>query len=243
MGAERTRPAERTYREEEVARILQRAAGLERKRQLDSPALSLAEVEAIAGESGIDPSLVRQAARDLENERQTALGTRLAGAPVRRTFERAVDGEISSQDHEQLAADIREAMMGISAVPAQVSTIGRSISWSAWTSGGVVEIQVAPRDGKTFVRIDTNSTAIAGGLFGGIIGGVGGGVGANVAWMLPLLLHLPLSVGFLGLGGVLAGAYGLARWAFSWRVGALHLRLERLIDTLEAHVRAQLAAR
>jgi len=79
------------------ATILQRAAGLERKRQLDRPALSLAEVEAIARESGIDPSLVRQAARDLEDERQTGFGTRLAGAPVRRTFERAIDGEISAR--------------------------------------------------------------------------------------------------------------------------------------------------
>src|SRR5205823_5858192 len=82
------RTGERTYRDEEVALILQRAAGLERKRQLDRPALSLAEVEAIAGESGIDPAMVRQAARDLENERQAGLGTRLAGVPVRRTLER-----------------------------------------------------------------------------------------------------------------------------------------------------------
>ena len=238
-----TRPSERTYRDEEVARILQRAAGLERKRQLDHPALSLAEVEAIARESGIDPSLVRQAARDLENERQTGFGTRLAGAPVRRTFERAIDGEISARHHEQLADDIRAAMMGVSAMPAQVSKIGRSLSWSAWTSGGVVEIQVTPRDGKTFIRIDANSSAIAGGMFGGIMGGVGGGVGANVAWMLPFTLHLPAFIGVIGLAGVLLGAYGLARWAFSTRVGALHQRLEQLIDTLERHLRSQLALR
>jgi len=128
--------------------ILQRAAGLERKRQLDRRALSLAEVEAIARESGIDPCLVRQPARDLEDERQTGFGTRLAGAPVRRTFERAIDGEISARHHEQLADDIRAAMMGVSAMPAQVSKIGRSLSWSAWTSGGVVEVQVTPREGQ-----------------------------------------------------------------------------------------------
>ena len=135
------------------ATILQRVAGLERKRQLDRPALSLAEVEAIARESGIDPCLVRQAARDLEDERQTGFGTRLAGAPVRRTFERAIDGEISARHHEQLADDIRAAMMGVSAMPAQVSKIGRSLNWSAWTSGGVVETQVTPREGKTFTRV------------------------------------------------------------------------------------------
>jgi len=235
-----TRPRERTYGDEEVALILQRAAGLERARKLDRTTLSLAEVEAIASESGIDPSLVRQAARDLENERQTAWGTRLAGAPVRRTLERAVEGEISSRHHEQLAADIRAAMMGTAAGLAQVSTIGRSMSWNAWTSGGVVEIQITPRDGQTFLRIDANSSQIAGGLFGGIIGGVGGGVGANVAWILPGILHLPAFVGVLGLVGVIAGAYGLTRWAFSSRVGTLHRRLEQLIDTLEGTVRSQL---
>jgi hypothetical protein len=238
-----TQSGERTYREEEIARILQRAAGLERKRQLDRPTLTLAEVEAIAGDSGIDPSLVRQAARDLENECQTGLGTRLAGVRVHRTFERVVEGEISSQHHEQLAADIRTAVMGTAAMPAQVSTIGRTMSWGAWTSGGVVEIQITPREGKTFIRIDVNAAQIAGGIFGGIIGGVGGGVGANVAWALPMLLHLPPLVGVLGLLSVVGSAYGLARWLFSSRVGAIHQRLERLADALEAHVRGQLARR
>src|SRR6266849_1819585 len=236
-------PGERTYREEEVARILQRAAGLERKRQVDGPELSLAEVEHIAAESGIDPSLVRQAARDLENERRAALGTWLAGAPVRRTLERTVEGEISPERYDELADDIRTAMMGTFMVPAQVSTIGRSMTWSAWTSAGAVQIHIGPRDGKTFIRIDANASPIAGGLFGGIMGGVGGGVGANVAWLLPFMLHLPVFVGLLGLAGVMAGAYGLARWLFSGRVGALHQRLERLIDTLDGHARSQLALR
>ncbi|HYZ90562.1 MAG TPA: hypothetical protein VE620_14800 [Myxococcales bacterium] len=230
---------ERKYRDDEIAQILQRAAALDRKRQLEPAALSLAEVETIARESGIDPALVRQAARDLDNEREAGLGTRLAGVPVRRTFERVIDGEISADDHEQLANDIRAAM-GASSMLAQVSTIGRSISWSSWTAGGVVEIQITPRDGKTTIRIDTNSAQLAGGIFGGIIGGVGGGLGANVAWIIPFALHLPAFVGAFGLAGVLVGAYGLARWAFSSRVGAVHQRLERLLETLDAHIRSQL---
>jgi len=87
-------PGERTYREEEVARILQRAAGLERKRQVDGPALSLAEVEHIAAESGIDPSLVRQAARDLYIDREAALGKFFARSLVGRTLDRIVGGDI-----------------------------------------------------------------------------------------------------------------------------------------------------
>jgi hypothetical protein len=60
------RSKERLYREEEVAEILQRAAGIERRRQQERPALSLSEIEAIARESGLDPALVRDAARELE---------------------------------------------------------------------------------------------------------------------------------------------------------------------------------
>jgi hypothetical protein len=67
------RPKERLYREEEVAEILQRAARNERRRQDEKPALSLAEIEAIAREPGMDPLLVRNAAREMEVRKTSGL--------------------------------------------------------------------------------------------------------------------------------------------------------------------------
>jgi hypothetical protein len=52
---------ERTYREEEVAAILRRAARLERGRAPGEGSLNLREIEDIVRDSGIDLSLVRQA--------------------------------------------------------------------------------------------------------------------------------------------------------------------------------------
>jgi len=99
MSAERTRPPnaadDQTYSERQVAEILQRTAGLERRSQPDKAALTLAEVEQIAREAGLDASLVRVAARSLaETEAERSLGARLAGARTRRTIERVIDGEI-----------------------------------------------------------------------------------------------------------------------------------------------------
>lgn len=107
MSQERTQP-ERTYGEDEVAEILQRAAGLETQRKHERPALSLAEIEAIARDSGLDPGLVRRAARELEHHRgEKSLGARLAGAPLQRIIEREVDGELGTEVHELLAAELR----------------------------------------------------------------------------------------------------------------------------------------
>lgn len=236
--AERSRPPDaRSYGDEEVARLLHRASALDRKRQQDAGAgLSLAEVEAIARESGIDPSLVRQAARDLDAEQASGFSRRFLGAPTRMSIERVVEGEISVDDHERMAAEIRRLVAPMGSMPSQITSLGRSLSYTAWTGAGAVEVSVTPRDGRTLIRIDANATPLAGGLFGGIMGGIGGGLGANVAWLIPVALHLPVAAGLLGLAGVVGGAYALARSIFSAKVNAFHHRLEQLADALESQV-------
>lgn len=238
--SERTREPHRHYSEQEVEDILRRASGLERRKQLERPQLTLQEIEAVAKEAGLDPQLVRRAASELEEQRKAALSTRLAGAPLRRTFERVIDGELTAAAHERLAAEILEAVRGLSPMATQLNAIGRTLSWSGWTQGGSIALTVTPRDGQTVIRVDVNSSQLAGGLYGGIIGGVGGGLGTNVAWMLPRLLHLPVAAGIAGALGVVLGAYGLARWLYTWRAGAVHDAMEKLADQLEARVKESL---
>lgn len=232
----------RRYSEDEVAEILKRTAGLERRKQLERPNLSLSEIESIARESGMDASLVRQAVRDMQNERATKAAKGWAGAPVRRTFERVVEGELTTGQAERVAADILEATRLLAPMGGQLNAIGRTITWSGWTSGGMVSVSVTPRDGKTNIRVDINSSQIAGGVFGGIIGGVGGGLGANVAWMLPALAHLPLLAGLVGAGGVVFGAYWLARAIYTFKVSGVHQSMEQLIDQVESRLRTTLSA-
>ena len=250
MTAERSRPivvprtdssgepiAERTYREEEVAAILRRVARLERDREED-----------IARDSGIDLSLVRQAARELDDDDRWGIGVAVAGAPLRRTLERVVEGEIGAEHHEQLAQEIREVLSASGAgnrwvLPGGVSSIGRSLTLSGFAGTSAIEVSVAPREGKTFIRIAADRSQLAGGLFGGIVGGVGGGFGANVGWMIPTLLHLPSVAGLVGAGLVVLGAYLLARGIFAANARSLDRRLTVLADRLEAVTRSAAAAR
>ena len=248
---ERTRPSipprtespalserERTYTEDEVATILQRAAQLEHERGTTPGALSLPEIEAIAREAGIDVARVREAARELEVHAEQGFGTTLAGAPIRRTVERVVDGEIGAEDHERLAEEIRAVLptVGVGTrwgLSGGASSVGRTLTFFGWTGTGSVEISVAPRDGKTVIRIRSDRGQLAGGLFGGIIGGVGGGLGINVGWMIPFFLHLPPEAGVAGAGAVVAAAYALARSIFSHNARLLDQRLDALADRLE----------
>jgi hypothetical protein len=239
-----TDPARRTYDEEEVVRILQRAARLDREEEHSAPTLTLEEIESIARESGIDRALVRRAAGELENREDRGWGTLLAGAPLRRVVERVVDGEIGTEDHEALVMLVRSTLAGSGApgmaasgwgMPS-IGAVGRSLLLTGWSSGGVVEVQIAPRKGKTFIRIESSSAGLAGGVFGGIIGGIGGGVGSNVGWMLPNYLHWPVVAGLAGAAAVVLGAYGLARSIFSRQARALHRRMDQLAERLAAEM-------
>jgi hypothetical protein len=239
MAGERTQP-QRQYGTEEVQEILQRAARLEQKKQLERPMLSVNEIETIARESGLDPAMVRRAITEFEAKRgEDSLGARLAGAPLKRVFEREVEGEITTDVHEVLAAEIRSVMAG-QASTSQVASLGRSLTWTGFGRGGVIELNVFPRDGKTVIRIDANMGQFAGGIFGGLIGGIGGGLGSNVAWILPTAGHLPWYAGAAGFLAVVTGAYGLARAIFVGASRAVGGRLEVLMDQLEHRVRESL---
>ncbi len=257
MTAERSRPvvvprtgsseepgAERTYREEEVAAILHRAAQLELDEGKAEGGLNLREIEAIARDSGIDLSLVRQAARELDDD-GPGIAAAIAGAPLRRTIERVVDVEIAPDLHERLAQEIREVLSGMGnrrLSPGSISSIGRSLTLTGFAGTSAIEVNIAPRDGKTLIRISADRSQLAGGLFGGIVGGIGGGAGANVGWMIPTLLHLPWFAGLAGAGLVVFGAYALARTIFASSSRGVDGQLNALADRLEAVARSSAGA-
>lgn len=231
----------RHFDEKAVAAILQRAAELDRKPRESGTSLSLAEIEQIARDAGIDPAMIRQAARELEQGRQTTLSARLAGAPLQHTIERVVDHELTAIDHERLALLIRDAVAPLSKIPPQVSSLGQSLMLSAPNGRGFIEVQVTPRGTQTLIRITVNTRTHAGALFGAGMGALGGGAGANVcagliAWVtasgLPLSVAVP--TGVLGLLGTVGGAFSVARMLFSRATRRTHSSMDQLADRLEA---------
>ena len=86
----------RRFNEKEVADIIKRASELQ---QLESTAesttgMSLAELEQVAHEAGLDPALVRRAATDLDTRVTDQKPSAFIGAPTNLALERTIDGEI-----------------------------------------------------------------------------------------------------------------------------------------------------
>src|SRR5450830_1774255 len=105
----------RRYNDKEVARIIKQASELQ---QSDAPGesasgLSLAELEQIAREAGIDPAMVRRAAVDLDAQVSVGRPSRFLGAPSSLALERTIDGEVSPDEYDALVAEIQRAVGGM----------------------------------------------------------------------------------------------------------------------------------
>ena len=234
----------RRYDKDEVDEIVKRATELEATHKTASGALTLGGVEEIAGEVGVKPELVRQAAESLR--RPSTPNPPAAPAnqpnpwisgPTRLTFERVVDGELPESEYETVVDEIRQVLQDAG----QVSQFGRSFTWSAQRSGsnsGVrrnLEITVSIRGGRTRVTIQENLANLIGGVFGGIGGGMGGGGMGPVLGVLGGVLHLgPITVLFVPIW--LGATYATARYVYRRSTTRKAVELAALADRLAALV-------
>ena len=239
---------ERKFNDEEVALIIKRAAELQQTEQVaQEPAstMSLAEVEQIASEAGIDSRLIRRAAQGLDLHQEVNRPSAFAGAPTRLVFERVVDGEVQAEDFEMLIAEIRRAM-GENGLP---SVIGKSLAWTSDFRGGrrrgggrKVDISVVSRGGITTIRVEEELRNLAGRLFGGIMGGGGGGT-AGLSMGIGAEVFHSIPVGFGIWAAAIASAYVVARTIFVRMASRREQELCTLIDKLEAQVVETVASR
>jgi hypothetical protein len=231
-----TQDPSRRYSDEEVRRLLERASELE-SQEASLPArregLTLAELEAIAGEAGIDPQLLRQAALELDSSGDPGLpapgrASGLLGAPLSLHLQRVFPAEAPNGILELLLPPIQRAADGMG----QPSLVGQTLTWQSTDSqkGRVLQVSASVGGGKTRLDIEESYGTMAGNLFGGIIGGVGGGVGLGVG--------LGVGIGALGSAlfatvfplAVIGGSYAVARAAFR---GTVHGRMRTLTRLME----------
>jgi hypothetical protein len=223
------------YDDDQVALILERAAELQaRGRSADSRRMSIAEVEAIAGEAGIDVALVRQAARELSRPPTQAQGKHpVLGAAASLHYEARLPGELPSECFDLLIHEIQSAL----GEPGTHSRTEKSLSWQTVLAHGQpgrrIGVTVSVIRGETLVRIDEKLQNLIGGLFGGLLGGLGGGGMGFIA--LPIVFA-PWSVP-LFVGGWLGGVYWLTRGIYKRMVERrdqeLRGLLARLVDLCE----------
>jgi len=113
---------ERRWDEGEVGAILQRAIELQQEEERQGPralarrgdGASLAELEAMAKEVGLEPALVRRAVAELEARRRPVPISPWTGGPGRIVFERVLPGEAGPAAVEALLPIIQGATGALS---------------------------------------------------------------------------------------------------------------------------------
>lgn len=235
------RPA-RIYGDEEIGRILKRATELQHREPKASPTgVTLAELEEIAAEAGIDPTYLRRAAMEVESGHSHAtLWSRVLGSDVALVRETTLPGEIGEGGFEWIVAAIQAA----SREHGQPSLLGRTLTWRAETASKTrtMQVMVTSRDGKTHVRAEENLTQMAGVTFGSVMGG--GGVGLGIGFGLPIgleilgsaLFAIAAPVGIVGLGYIASRA--IYRTVVENRRLALNRLFERVVSESEAAIAA-----
>ncbi len=224
------------FSEEEVQQVLRRAAELQRRDSrvpTDVRALSLAELEQIAVDSGIDVQQIHRAILELEGPRLRS-GSVLLGAPAQVQIERVVNRESPSGAFEMLVSELNRAL----GTAGQVSTIGGTLTWSAPnTRSGPVDVTISRTEGGTRIALNASFGGLLGATFGGIGGGLGGGLG------VPLALAIgQLTQSWAAAGGTIALALGLplllARLVYATIVRRRIRQLEQLVDQLSERLSA-----
>ncbi|GAA5520850.1 hypothetical protein LQ318_03860 [Aliifodinibius salicampi] len=114
------------YTEKEIGALIKRATEIQEKAHESFPqGLSLQEIKDIAREIGIDPKHIRSAASELEHQMATEQRSNFLGAPFLIEQKRAIRGEISAEEWEDLVRQIRR-MTGSSG---RTTTVGQTRQW------------------------------------------------------------------------------------------------------------------
>lgn len=180
----------RIYGEKDIGRILKRATELQHE-EPSAPAagVTLAELEEIAAEAGIDPTYLRQAALEVDSGvRDGSFWAKVVGDELMLVREMTLPGELPDAGFERLVAAIQTN----SREHGHPSLLGRTLTWRAETPSKTrtVQIVVTSRDGETRIRLEENLTQTAAGWVAGMTAGAGAGFGLG--------LGLPIGIEVLG---------------------------------------------
>lgn len=157
---------ERTYSEQEVQDLLERAAELQMQAargKEDSPGLTLTELEHIAEEAGLDPGLVRRAASELDDPTHDHVDSSTGTTATHVYVERWIPGSLMPEAWEDIVVELRHrydsdlgSMMGMPDYGIGKSEqIGRSAEWRHTSMAGIsTRLMVRERGGGVRIRLN-----------------------------------------------------------------------------------------
>jgi serine/threonine-protein kinase len=206
-----------------------------------------------AAEAGIAPKYVERALA--ERRQSTALsrvevipGARMRQAPnaflgahTKIEFECVLDGELSIDAFEEIADIAQRSLGDLIAVNAVGRTLTMTTGAARAGQGGMVrtlQLTVAVRNGRTVVRAYEDITGVAGGLYGGLGAGLGVAIGSVTMAVLSKSAGGIVALG--ALLGILSGALGGARYAFTTASANKQKELRGLVEELARFAVAQL---
>jgi len=231
----------RRFNEKEVALIIKRASELQQSEATpeSNTGMSLAELEQVAREAGLDPELVRRAAVDLDTRVTDQPPNKFLGAPSVLRLERTIDGEVPAEEYEPMVLEMQRLLGGASTA----STLGRTLQFSltgrnqGHATGREVQVTITPRNGRTTIRVEERLSPIAGGIFGGVMGGAGGGLmGPGIAIGAAAFHSAIMAAGLAGVA--IGGSYLLARTIYGRVVRGRGEKLHELMSWLVEHASA-----
>lgn len=220
---------EQKYTESEFALILRKAIELQERRGAVDAAhgLSLAEIQAIAAEIGLEPGLVEQAASLVP---RTGAGkmARLFGGPSVYQMEYSVAGEFPKDDFGKVVDAIRR----ITGHQGQVTEVLGSLEWQTVGEVSQILVTVSPRDGLTSVKILANRgpAAVLTFVFPGLAGLIGIGIAGAI--IEPSTVPGVLSIIVAALGG----AFLTSRTIWKATTARFRTRLRELMASLSTTV-------
>ena len=202
--------------------------------------MTLAELEEIAIEAGIDPRHLRRAAQDPESgdrDEAPSFWAKVVGERLQLSHEAVVPGEIDETGFERVVGVIQR----VAKEHGQPSLLGRTLTWRAETpnKSRTIQVVVSARGGETRIRVDERLHQFAAGLFGGSVTGLGLGAGIGIGVPLStnvlgsVLFGVAFPIGMVGLTFI--GAREVYRASVRSRTRAL--------DTLLGHIVAEVRQR
>ena len=231
----------RRYDKDEVQAIVKRATEMEASNKTASGAMTIGGVQALAGEVGVAPEVVRAAADALQAPYVTPGSlapnrtNNWVSGPTEIFFARVVDGELPESEYATVVEEIRSVLRNAG----QVSQFGRSFSWIAARGPAIrrdLEVAVSVRRGQTRITIQENMNQLIGAVYGGIGGGMGGGGMGPIIGVGVGALHL-VGAAVLTVVPVWLGITYLTARTVYRRTSTKRLReLDELANRLEALV-------
>jgi hypothetical protein len=209
MGRKGGNPmTERRFTDREVALILRRSVEIEERSQSkDLPAargLTLKELQEVAGEVGLDPTVVSRAAAELESKRGLEPASAWGPSTVRREVQ-AVPKELSG---EEMAELIRVVDREVSAQGTVAEALGE-VRWTSNTRFLNTQVSLEPGSGETLVRVEER--------YSDMVRGPLHGIPAGYAAMLGLVLGIEV----FSVGPAMVALFVVLSAVVGWMVGDL----------------------